>query len=177
MNMKQTGLLIFIIALAAFVAGCGGATANNNANLNNAPTATTNDSQTQTAAATTNSNTASANVPGGETVAADVNATTNAPAKGKANAAPPTKMPSPQVGTGANDFYLFTKVRGAIDSDSELKTSAVSVIVNVSDGNIRLTGGVADEKQKAKVEQLARAAEGVKSVKNELRVGAVASPR
>lgn len=83
------------------------------------------------------------------------------------NNAPPAKMPTPQIGSGGNDFYLFTKARGALSADAELK--AANVVVDVKEGNITLSGTVKSAEQKSKAEQLVRAV-GSKSIKNQLRV-------
>ncbi len=83
--------------------------------------------------------------------------------------APPAKMPTPQIGSGGNDFYLFTRARGAINADAELK--AANVVVDVKEGNITLSGTVKNAEQKSKAEQLVRSA-GAKAVKNQLRVSA-----
>lgn len=81
--------------------------------------------------------------------------------------APTAKMPDRKIGTGGNDFYLFTQLRGAIASDPEL--SGADVVVNVNNGSVTLTGTV-NAAQKAKVEKIARSINGVKSITNQLGV-------
>jgi hypothetical protein len=83
------------------------------------------------------------------------------------NNAPPAKMPTPRIGSGGNDFYLFTQARGALNADAELK--AANVVVDVKEGAVTLNGTVKSAEQKSKAEQLVRAV-GSKSVKNQLRV-------
>lgn len=83
------------------------------------------------------------------------------------NNAPPAKMPAPNIGSGGNDFYLFTQARGALNADAELK--AANVVVDVKEGAITLSGKVASAEQKSKAEQLVRAV-GPKTIKNQLRV-------
>lgn len=85
------------------------------------------------------------------------------------NNAPPANMPEPRIGSGGNDFFLFTKARGALNADAELK--AANVILDVKDGVVTLSGTVASAAQKSKAEELVRAA-GSKAVKNQLRVAA-----
>lgn len=83
------------------------------------------------------------------------------------NNAPAAKMPTPKIGSGGNDFYLFTRARGALSADAELK--AANVVVDVKEGVMTLSGTVKSAEQKSKAEQLVRAA-GSKTVKNQLRV-------
>lgn len=82
---------------------------------------------------------------------------------------PPAKVPEPQIGSGGNDFFLFTKARGALNADAELKTA--NVILDVKDGVVTLSGTVASVAHKSKAEELVRAV-GPKAVKNQLRVSA-----
>lgn len=86
-----------------------------------------------------------------------------------ADSAPPAKMPTPQIGSGGNDFFLFTQARAAINNDSELK--AANVVVEVKEGVVTLSGTVRSAALKSKAEQLARGA-GSKEVRNQLRVSA-----
>lgn len=80
------------------------------------------------------------------------------------------KDPDPKIGTGGNDFYLFTQARAALDADSELKNS--KIVVDVKNGNATLSGTVANAEQKSKAEQLVRALQGITSVKNQLNISA-----
>lgn len=94
---------------------------------------------------------------------------TSAPGSRGANSAPPAKMPTPQIGSGGNDFFLFTRARAAINSDSELQ--AANLVIEVKEGVVTLSGTVASAALKSKAEQLARGA-APKDVKNQLRVSA-----
>jgi hypothetical protein len=87
----------------------------------------------------------------------------------KAGVTPAAKMPTPQIGSGGNDFFLFTQARAAINNDSDLK--AANVVVDVKGGVVTLSGAVANAALKSKAEQLARGA-GSKEVRNQLRVSA-----
>lgn len=163
--MKRNELiaLIIVAALAMLAAACGGGTeptnanssvgVNNNSNLSGPNTAVTN-------------NTA---VP--DNTAAPSDATT----KNTGRNAPVTKDPTPQIGTGGNDMYLFTKTRGALNSDNELKSA--NIIISLNAGVVTLTGKVANDAQKAKAEQLVRSVEGVTSVKNQLTVSSGGAKR
>lgn len=77
-------------------------------------------------------------------------------------------FPSPQIGTGGNDFLLFTQARAALVSDAELKTA--NITIDVQAGVLTLNGTIANAAQKTKAEQLVRAVSGIKSVKNQLRI-------
>ncbi|MEO6588781.1 MAG: BON domain-containing protein [Pyrinomonadaceae bacterium] len=80
--------------------------------------------------------------------------------------APTTKEPPPQIGSGANDFMLFTQMRGALNSDKELQ----GVIIEVKEGNVTLSGKLAGADQKAKAEQLVKTVNGIKTVKNNISI-------
>jgi osmotically-inducible protein OsmY len=76
-------------------------------------------------------------------------------------------MPTPQIGSGGNDLFLFTQARSAINNDSDLK--AANVVIDVKGGVVTLSGTVASAALKSKAEQLARGA-GSKEVRNQLQV-------
>lgn len=85
----------------------------------------------------------------------------------EAKTSPPVKGPTPQIGSGGGDMFLFTQARGALSSDKELLNA---VIVEIKEGNATLTGNVSSEAQKTKAGQLIQSVKGIKSVKNNLRV-------
>lgn len=80
---------------------------------------------------------------------------------------PPANMPTPVIGSGGQDFFLITQIRGALKADEKL---ADAVVVEIKEGNITLNGNVANEDQKKKAEQIVRGIKGVKSIKNNLRI-------
>lgn len=84
-------------------------------------------------------------------------------------AAPPAKAPTPQIGSGGNDLFLFTQARAAVNADPELK--AANLTVEVKDGVVILNGTVASAALKARAEELARGVKP-KDVRNQLRVSA-----
>jgi hypothetical protein len=168
---------ILILAAALNFSGCGGA-AESAAGDNKAAAATpaanaaTNPAP---AAAAVNANTAAASTEAGAAAptsavdaAARQAAPTASPSRG-ANGATPAKAPTPQIGSGGNDFFLFTQARAAINNDPELK--AANLVVEVKEGVVTLSGTVASAALKSKAEELARGA-GSKSVRNQLRVAA-----
>ena len=97
----------------------------------------------------------------------------NNPSVLSGNLAPPTnkknvsKMPEPKIGSGSNDLAIIAMARGKLSSDKELLNN---VIVEVRAGNATLNGTVASEEQKKKAEELIKSVEGIKNVKNNLRV-------
>jgi hypothetical protein len=80
---------------------------------------------------------------------------------------PKIKEPTPNIGSGGGDMFLFTQARGALSSDEELINA---VIVEIKEGSATLTGSVSSEAQKKKAGQLIQSVQGIKSVKNNLRV-------
>lgn len=80
------------------------------------------------------------------------------------------KDPDPKIGSGGNDFYLFTQARGALSADSELKNS--NIVVDVKDGSATLSGTVSNAEQKSRAEQIVRALNGITSIKNQLNISA-----
>ncbi len=75
---------------------------------------------------------------------------------------------SSTIGQGANDMWLWVKTRGSLLSTSDLRESTINV--DVVNDVVTLKGTVANAAQKAKAEEVAKAIDGVKSVKNELKV-------
>jgi hyperosmotically inducible periplasmic protein len=74
------------------------------------------------------------------------------------------------VGTGLNDGWLWVKVRYDLAAADDLRDSTINV--DVESGVVTLTGSVASAAQKTKAEQVAKSAEGVKTVKSLLKVAA-----
>jgi osmotically-inducible protein OsmY len=72
------------------------------------------------------------------------------------------------IGTGVNDGWLWVKTRFELAAADDLRDSTINVDVN--NDVVTLTGTVATPAQKAKAEQIAKSIEGVKAVKNLLKV-------
>ena len=72
------------------------------------------------------------------------------------------------IGSGANDSWLWFKTRAALLTTSDLRESTINV--DVVNDVVTLKGTVANAEQKTKAEQVAKGIDGVKSVKNELKV-------
>lgn len=79
----------------------------------------------------------------------------------------PAKAPTPIQSTGANDMVTFVQIRGALNADKELGDA---VIVELKEGNVVLTGNVANVELKQRAEEITRKAKGIKSVKNNIKV-------
>jgi osmotically-inducible protein OsmY len=73
-----------------------------------------------------------------------------------------------KVGTGANDMWLWVKTRFDLAAADDLRDSTINV--DVDNDVVTLTGTVASAAQKTRAEAVAKAVEGVKSVRNQLRV-------
>jgi len=72
------------------------------------------------------------------------------------------------VGTGANDLWLWVKTRFDLAAADDLRDSTINV--DVDKDVVTLTGTVASAAQKTRAETVAKAVEGVKSVRNQLKV-------
>jgi hypothetical protein len=72
------------------------------------------------------------------------------------------------IGQGANDSWLWFKTRAALLTTADLRESTVNV--DVVNDVVTLKGTVETAAQKTKAEQVAKGIDGVKSVKNELKV-------
>jgi len=75
---------------------------------------------------------------------------------------------SSSIGQGANDSWLWFKTRAALLGTSDLRESTINV--DVANDVVTLKGTVETAAQKTKAEQVAKGIDGVKSVKNELKV-------
>ncbi len=152
MRSRITGF-IAVAALALLVAGCdntanSNATANHNANANATATATP-------VVANTNSNRAPTRA---ETEANKERYNREAKESGR------------KVGTGTNDTWLWVKTRWDLATADDLRDSTINV--DVDNDVVTLSGTVASAAQKTRAEAVAKSVEGVKSVRNELKVQA-----
>lgn len=74
------------------------------------------------------------------------------------------------IGSGVNDGWLWVKTKFELAAADDLRDSTINV--DVDNDVVTLTGTVATAAQKAQAEKIAKAVEGVKSVKNMLKVTA-----
>lgn len=77
------------------------------------------------------------------------------------------------IGTGLNDGWLWVKTRFDLAAADDLRDSTINV--DVDKDVVTLSGTVATAAQKAQAEKIAKAVEGVKSVKNMLKLSASAN--
>jgi hypothetical protein len=75
---------------------------------------------------------------------------------------------SSTIGSGVNDSWLWFKTRAALLTTNDLRESTINV--DVVNDVVTLKGTVETAAQKTKAEQVAKDIDGVKSVKNELKV-------
>jgi hyperosmotically inducible periplasmic protein len=75
------------------------------------------------------------------------------------------------VSKGASNAALTTKVKSALAKDAGFKTLG-KIDVDSNEGVVTLKGRVESAEAKKKAEQIAKQVDGVKSVKNQLRVEA-----
>lgn len=153
-----TGALI-LVSVLTFSSGCSKSAA---------PETTKNGNLSQSTANVNNS-VVSANMPINTMPAANNTVPPPPPTitNGDKKPAPAVKAPTPQIGSGAEDLTLFAQARSALSSDSELLKS---VVIEIKEGSVVLSGSVSSEAQKTKAAQLVQTVKGIKSVKNNLRV-------
>lgn len=72
------------------------------------------------------------------------------------------------IGKGAEDLWLWTKTRSSLATTDDLRDSTINV--DVENGVVTLRGTVASKAQSDRANDVARKIEGVKSVKNNLKV-------
>ena len=152
---------IALTALLVLVAGCDNQGNQNNRNVNAA-----------NANANANANATVATTP---VVNANTNANRRAPTREEAERererySREAKESGRTVGTGANDLWLWVKTRFDLAAADDLRDSTINV--DVSNDVVTLTGTVATAAQKSRAETVAKAVEGVKSVRNQLKVQA-----
>jgi len=75
-----------------------------------------------------------------------------------------------KIGTGLNDGWLWVKTRFDLAAVDDLRDSTINV--DVDNAVVTLSGTVANAAQKTKAEQTAKAVEGVKGVKDVLKIAA-----
>jgi len=152
MRHKLVGFIV-TTALAALLTGCNQTT---NENANGRANANTN-----TTAANVNANTNS-------------NANTNRALtreeyeKNKESYARQAKGAGRTIGTGVNDGWLWVKTRFDLAAADNLRDSTINV--DIDNATVTLSGTVASAAQKAEAEKVAKSVDGVKAVKNLLKV-------
>jgi osmotically-inducible protein OsmY len=159
MKIKFMTLAVAAVAAGALISGCGSTTTNSNNSRANVTNLGTNNANVGAVVVNSNANTnanrwSNTNVSREEY---DKNRTEYEREKG-----------SSTIGSGANDSWLWFKTRAALLTTSDLRESTVNV--DVVNDVVTLKGSVGTAAEKAKAEQVAKGIDGVKSVKNELKV-------
>jgi len=144
--------LIALAVLSIILPGCNG---------------TANDNRTANANANVNANVATTPTP-------IANTNTNRPPtreeyeRNKERYQREAKGSGRTVGSGVNDGWLWVKTRFDLAAADDLRDSTINV--DVDNAVVTLTGTVASAAQKTRAEQVAKSVEGVKSVRNQLKV-------
>lgn len=167
MNRNALNILLGLAA-ALILSACGAAVEKGGERAAATPSATPAVAAAPQAASTTDAaaNVSDASTPA-TTVAAAQQSGSPTGSSNRPGRSQPAPMPTPAIGSGGNDLFLFTQARAAVNADPELK--AANLALDVKDGVVTLSGAVASAAQKSKAEQLVRAV-GPKTVKNQLRV-------
>ena len=155
MRRRLWGLMI-LTAFVLLVAGCD-STANRNANGNANANVAANANATATPVA--NANTSTRRAPTREEYERD-----------KERYSREAREQGRTIGTGLNDGWLWVKTRFELAGADDLRDSTINV--DVDKAVVTLTGTVANAAQKTRAEAVAKAVEGVTSVRNQLRVAA-----
>ena len=152
--------LILLIALAVLAVGCNNAANDNTANRN----ANANATATATATPAVANNNSNRRAPTREDYDRD-----------KERYQREARESGRKVGSGVNDGWLWVKTRFDLAAADDLRDSTINV--DVDNGVVTLTGTVPSNTQKARAEQIVTPVEGVKSVRNQLRVAAANANR
>ncbi len=151
--MKKKIVAMIIATLALALAGCGN-TSNYNSNVN--------------ANRAANANVAVANTNANATPSPRRGLTRAEYDRDKDRYTRQAKDTGRTVGSGINDGWLWVKTRFDLAAADDLRDSTINVDVN--NDVVTLSGTVATAAQKARAEAIAKSVEGVKSVKNLLKV-------
>ena len=157
MRRRIEGLLLLAV-LAVLIAGCDSANTNQTANANANANANRNANANATATPVANANSNTNRPPTREEYERD-----------RARYDREARESGRTVGSGANDGWLWVKTRFDLATADDLRDSTINV--DVENARVTLTGTVANAAQRARAEAVAKAVEGVTSVRNQLRVG------
>jgi len=159
MKIKLMTIGVAAISAAALISGGGGTTTNSNNGRSNVTNLGTN-----------NANVGAVVVNGNANVNSNRWSNTNVTREeyDKNRAEYEREKGRSTIGSGANDSWLWFKTRAALLTTSDLRESTVDV--DVVNDVVTLKGTVETAAQKTKAEQVAKGIDGVKSVKNELKV-------
>lgn len=157
MRRRMIGLLT-LAAFSVLIAGCDN-TANNNRTVNGNGNVNATPAISPTPGTVSNANTNTRRAPTREEYERE-----------KDRYSREAKESGRTVGTGVNDGWLWVKTRFELATADDLRDSTINV--DVDKAVVTLSGTVATAAQKARAETVAKAVEGVTSVRNQLKVGA-----
>lgn len=160
MKIKAITSMVGMVAAAAIMSACGSATNTNT--LVNTNARNVNVNANSNTAVLVNNNSAMAN----SNRWSNTNVSREEYNKNRADYE--KEKGSSTIGSGANDSWIWFKTRAALLTTGDLRESTVDV--DVVNDVVTLKGTVETAAQKTKAEQVAKAIDGVKSVKNELKV-------
>lgn len=158
MNRNRLTALVAGLVLALATAACGDDNANTNTNANANRNANANTGSNANANANANAN-RSANY-------SNANMTREEYERNKEGYSEDARRLGSKVGTGANDGWLWTKVRMGLLAAADLRDSTINV--DVDNAVVTLSGTVANGQQKVRAADVAKKTDGVKSVTNKL---------
>lgn len=151
--------LMSVAALTGLFAACGTTSTNMNNSRANVTNLGANNANTGAIVVNSNANTASNRWANTNVTRADYDKNRADYEKDKG---------SSTIGSGANDSWLWFKTRASLLTTNDLRESTINV--DVVNDVVTLKGTVETAAQKTKAEQVAKDIDGVKSVKNELKV-------
>lgn len=161
MKLKLLGLTSLLALVGGIFAACGGETHTNNANTRaNANVTNLGANNANVGAVVVNANQTNTNR------WANTNVTREEYDKNRAEYE--RDKGSSTIGQGANDSWIWFKTRAALMATADLRDSTINV--DVVNDVVTLRGTVETAAEKASAEKVAKGIEGVKSVKNELKV-------
>lgn len=159
-HVIRSTLAVAFTVLALVMGACDSDTTNRNANMN--ASANHNGSVSNTNTTTVANSNSSPSDHDGKLTREDFE-------KQKDRIAREAKELGHTIGNGADDLWIWTKTRASLAGADDLRDSTIEV--DVDNNAVTLKGTVATAAQKAKAESVTKSVEGVRSVKNLLKVG------
>ena len=159
MKIKFITVGVAALSAAALISGCGSTTTNSNNGRANVTNLGTNNANVGAVVVNANANTNANRWTNTNVTREEYN---------KNRAEYERDKGSSTIGSGANDSWLWFKTRAALLTTNDLRESTINV--DVVNDVVTLKGTVGTAAEKTKAEQVAKDIDGVKSVKNELKV-------
>lgn len=159
MKLRILGLMLGTIALAGMFAACGSTTSNVNVNVAGRNAAANNSNVAVLVNNNSNMVTGTNRWSNSNVSRADYD---------KSRADYEKDKGASTIGSGANDSWLWFKTRAALMTTNDIGESGINV--DVVNDVVTLKGEVETAAEKTKAGQVAKEIDGVKSVKNELKV-------